>query len=69
MTAPVTWSLRHRPGSGAARRGDEAHVVGAAVVFDDFALALDEFLGRRPRVALLAEEGALAGLGRDHADW
>ena len=48
--------------------GDEAHVVGAAVVFDDFAFAFNEFLGGAwQRVALLAEERTLARLGRDDA--
>jgi hypothetical protein len=37
---------------------DELDVVGAAVVFDGLALALDVFFAA---IALLAEEGALAG--------
>ncbi len=46
---------------------DELHHVGAAVVFDDLALALDELVGRARRgVTLLPEKGALARLGRHH---
>jgi hypothetical protein len=44
MMAPVTSSLSVAPGSGASGHADQA-TSSLAVVFDDFAFALDELLG------------------------
>jgi len=61
--------VQHRPTVAAQfGAGDKAHVVGLAVVFDDFAFAFDELVRRSGHgVALLAEERPFACLGRDHA--